>query len=30
VKRVIWVLALVLFSPILAPMYWWFHIRGRK
>jgi hypothetical protein len=30
VKRVIWVLALVLFSPILAPLYWWFHIRGRK
>jgi hypothetical protein len=30
VKRVVWVLALVLFSPLLAPLYWSFHIRGHK
>jgi len=30
VKRVVWVVALVLFSPLLAPLYWWFHIRGRQ
>jgi hypothetical protein len=30
VRRFLWVTGLLLFSPVLAPVYWWRYMRGRK